>query len=70
MLVNLKMLFLFIYVCVCMYIYKCIWLIPDYVFLFPSEFRDLAVRRVTRRIKKKPCLYYRAAAVYSRRRIG
>lgn len=35
-----------------MYTYKCIWLIPDYVFLFPSEFRDLAVRRVTRRIKK------------------
>lgn len=32
--------------------YKCIWLIPNYVFLFPSEFRDLAVRRVTRRIKK------------------
>lgn len=50
MLTNFKLLFLFMYVCVCLY--KCIWLIPDYVFLFPSEFRDLAVRRVTRRIKK------------------
>lgn len=40
---------------------------PQLCFLFPSEFRDLAVRRVTRRIKKNrvyiivPPPYFRVA---------